>query len=201
MNWHISTIGYRPASLAGMRGRRPALDGRDWHPAAGVHAAERVSSGMGFLLATLAPTPADGKLKLVRPMIRGTRFLATSLRLEEDRARKAAFRGRVKHKENRELWTLPVPNLNPQEPESPELYDLSSDPGEQCDVASEHPGRVRRMLASLEDWFDEVERDRKSIDGHDVKVRVLFSSIMVSRRCGATTRRAALRYSRPADSP
>ncbi len=34
---------------------------------------------------------------------------------------------------------------NPQ----PQLYNLANDPGEQHDLAAEHPERVRRMLAEL----------------------------------------------------
>jgi len=48
--------------------------------------------------------------------------------------------------------------------EAAEAYDLASDPGEQRDVASQHPDRVRRMLASLQEWFEDVERDRESIN-------------------------------------
>ena len=49
-------------------------------------------------------------------------------------------------------------------PEEPELFDLSSDPGEQNDLAKKYPDRVRKMLRELETWFEGVEADRRSID-------------------------------------
>ncbi len=109
----------------------------------------------------------DGDWKLVRPMIRGTRFFRDELCVsQEDRLRTAAFiEADMKHKENPEAVrrTLPVPRLEPQVPEPPELYDLANDPGEQHDLATRHPGRMRRMLGELECWFEEVEADRRSI--------------------------------------
>lgn len=109
----------------------------------------------------------DGDWKLVRPLIRGTRFFREEHCVSaEDWARTAAFiEADMKHKENPAavLNTVPVPRLKPQEPEPPELYDLAADPGEERDVAEEHPDRVRRMLGALEDWFDRVEADREAI--------------------------------------
>ena len=56
-------------------------------------------------------------------------------------------------------------NLPP--PESPELYDLSTDPGEGNDLAAEFPARVSDMLGQLETWFEEVEAERRTIS--DIK--------------------------------
>jgi hypothetical protein len=42
----------------------------------------------------------------------------------------------------------------------PELYDIAADRGEQINVAAQHPERVRRMLAELESWFEDVESER-----------------------------------------
>jgi arylsulfatase A len=39
---------------------------------------------------------------------------------------------------------------------TPRLYDLSTDIGEQTDLASEHPERVKTMLAALEAWKRDV---------------------------------------------
>ena len=59
---------------------------------------------------------------------------------------------------------LPVPRMKNFPPEEPELFDLSSDPGEQNNLASENPSRVRKMLRELETWFEKVEADRHSIN-------------------------------------
>ena len=109
----------------------------------------------------------EGRWKLVRPMIRGTRFFRDELCVsDEDRARTAAFvEADIKHKEDpRSIQELiPVPRLRPQRPEEPQLFDLSTDPGESTDLAPDHPGRVSRMLARLERWFEDVEADRATI--------------------------------------
>ena len=109
----------------------------------------------------------DGRWKLVRPMVRGTRFFRDELCVDdEDRARTAAFvEADIKHKEDPRSVrdVLPVPRLRRLPPEAPQLYDLARDPGEQRDLAEAHPGRVGRMVAKLEDWFDRVEADRATI--------------------------------------
>ncbi len=113
----------------------------------------------------------DGDWKLVRPLIRGTRFFRDENCVsDEDRNRTAAFiENDMKHKENPAavLGIVPVPRLKDQEPEPPELYDLSADPGESADLAAEHPDRVHRMLSALEGWFENVESDRRTIDWQD----------------------------------
>ena len=109
----------------------------------------------------------DGDWKLVRPMIRGTRFFRGELCVsDEDRARTAAFvEADMKHKENPRAVTetLPVPRLKPQQPEPPELYNLAVDPEEKRDLAAQDPDRVRRMLGGLEEWFESVEAERETI--------------------------------------
>ncbi len=110
----------------------------------------------------------DGGWKLVRPLIRGTRFFRDELCLaDEDRARTAVFvEADLRHKENPQAvrGTLPVPRLRPQVPEPPQLFNLAEDPGEERDLAAQFPDRVRRMLGELEEWFAEVEADRQTID-------------------------------------
>jgi len=111
----------------------------------------------------------DGDWKLVQPMISGTRFYADENLYvsKEDAARAAAFiEADIKHKGNPASLVdlLPVPRLRDFQPEAPELYDLSTDPGEEDDLAQRHPERVRRMLRDLETWFESVEEDRRSID-------------------------------------
>lgn len=161
-------------SLAGVtRPSGPALDGQDLSPLLLGEPAQvepRRFWQWNFYWPDVGTNAAirDGDWKLVRPMIRGTRFFRDELCLsDEDRARTAAFiEADMKHKENplavRSI--LPVPRLKPREPEPPELYDLADDPGEQRDLAAQHPDRVRRMLGQLEQWFEEVEEDRSTID-------------------------------------
>jgi len=59
---------------------------------------------------------------------------------------------------------LPIPNIRYPEAEEPELYNLSDDPGEKFNVASQYPDITHRLLVELETWFENVEKDRTSID-------------------------------------
>ena len=57
----------------------------------------------------------------------------------------------------------PDPEYILPEPPPVELFDLDNDPGEQRNLADEHPDRVSRMVAELENWFEDVEEDRRRI--------------------------------------
>ena len=46
---------------------------------------------------------------------------------------------------------------------TPLLFNLSSDPLEKVDLAGQDPERVSRMMCELENWFEDVERDRAAI--------------------------------------
>ena len=161
-------------SLAGVpRPEGPALDGQDLSPMLQMEPCNvepRRFWQWNFYWPDIGTNAAvrDGDWKLVRPMIRGTRFFRDEMCVsDEDRARTAAFiEADMKHKEDPRSVSavLPVPRLRPQEPEAPELYDLSSDPGEQRDLAAQHPDRVRRMLGALEEWFERVEAERRTIE-------------------------------------
>jgi hypothetical protein len=59
----------------------------------------------------------------------------------------------------------------------PQLFNLSFDPLEACDLSEAHPDVVLRMMRDLENWFDDVERDRRTIPGRQY-------------RCGAAMRLA-----------
>jgi arylsulfatase A len=111
----------------------------------------------------------DGKWKLVRPMIEGTRFFAPELyQTPDDLALNKAFvAADLAHKQDPASITeiVPVPRIRMPEPEPLELYDLEADPGETHDLAARHPDRVSRMQARLEDWFERVEADRRTIAG------------------------------------
>jgi len=47
------------------------------------------------------------------------------------------------------------------EPQSPELYDLASDPYENDNLAHQYPEKMSAMKHSLENWFISVEKDRE----------------------------------------
>ena len=160
-------------SMAGIpRPGGQALDGHDLSPlleGRGLAHEPRQFWQWNFYWPDIGTNAAirDGRWKLVRPMIRGTRFFRDEMCVsDEDRARTAAFvEADIKHKEDPQSIQdlIPVPRLRPQRPEEPQLFDLAADPGESTDLAPDHPGRVRRMLAQLERWFEDVEADRATI--------------------------------------
>ena len=102
-------------------------------------------------------------------MISGTRYFSKELYVsEEDELRTKAFTDAdTQHKRDPQSVTelLPIPRVKLPDPEPPELYNLSQDPGELRDLASEHPERVSRMLGELETWFEDVEAERRTIPG------------------------------------
>lgn len=111
----------------------------------------------------------EGDWKLVRPMITGTRYYQNPdlFVSEEDAARTTAFiAADIKHKEDPTSVTelLPIPKIKYPAAEEPELFNLADDPGEQNNVAREHPDITRRLLDELQTWFDNVEADRQTIN-------------------------------------
>jgi arylsulfatase A len=70
-----------------------------------------------------------------------------------------------KHPEEfRDAWPdhhVPDPQL--EQPAAAQLFNLAWDPQETCDLAAGHPDRVSKMIADLETWFEDVERDRQAI--------------------------------------
>jgi arylsulfatase A len=96
----------------------------------------------------------DGDWKLVRPAIPDL-MLVTEPDRAIDRALNYRQPGAITA-----IDTSPLPSFDPGPPPAPLLFDLSSDPFEEHDLASEHPDRVRRMGNSLDSWFESVERDR-----------------------------------------
>jgi hypothetical protein len=102
-------------------------------------------------------------------MIEGTRFFAPELyQTPDDLALNKAFvAADLAHKQDPSSITeiVPVPRIRMPAPEPLELYDLEADPGETHDLAAEHPDRVARMQAALENWFERVEADRRTIAG------------------------------------
>lgn len=58
----------------------------------------------------------------------------------------------------------PEPARELPSPPAPQLFNLAEDPLEQTDLAAQHPDHVSRLLRELENWFEDVERDRRSIE-------------------------------------
>ncbi len=58
----------------------------------------------------------------------------------------------------------PDPPRDVPPPPAPELYNIADDPLERANVAEQHPEVVSRLLGELEEWFEDVEADRRSID-------------------------------------
>ncbi len=50
-------------------------------------------------------------------------------------------------------WKLILPHLPNRPNREPELYDLKKDPHEKNNLAGEHPERVRRLKAKINDWW------------------------------------------------
>ncbi|MFW5688152.1 MAG: sulfatase-like hydrolase/transferase [Spirochaetota bacterium] len=98
----------------------------------------------------------DANWKLVRPQIAEAmevpdiHHLRTSMYEPEYFIRNGIFRGD------------PAREVPPPPP--PELYDISTDPREERDLAASHPEIVARLEGELERWFESVEADRRSID-------------------------------------
>jgi arylsulfatase A len=99
----------------------------------------------------------DGDWKLVRPSISAL-MQVTDADREIDRALNLQQPNRIRH-----VDTSPLPEFEVGEPPAALLFDVAADPFEQHDLAAEHPERVARMTAALEEWFESVEADRTAI--------------------------------------
>jgi hypothetical protein len=55
----------------------------------------------------------------------------------------------------------PTVQLGPTQP--PLLFNIRNDPHERNDLAAADPDRVARLGRELDNWFEDVERDRRSI--------------------------------------
>jgi arylsulfatase A len=105
----------------------------------------------------------DGDWKLVRPAIEGIRYASPA-----DEAIAARYvETDIAYKYHPEQVTALSPDPEPKrvipEPPSPELYNIRQDPLEQENLADREPEKARHMLAALETWFEEVERERLAI--------------------------------------
>lgn len=97
----------------------------------------------------------DGRWKLVRPPIPEV-FRITKEDGEMDR--------RIKYypEEFKDIYRGPLPKLILPNPLAPQLFDIEKDPYEMNDLATQYPQIVERMLSELEEWFNEVENERRA---------------------------------------
>lgn len=112
----------------------------------------------------------DGDWKLVRPVI----DMKYASEEDEDLARRYVQRD-IDYKYTRHDvtgiadWPEPI-NRRPDIP-SPQLFNLADDPGEERDLANEHPDRADEMLKVLEEWFETVESERLNIASENLQPR------------------------------
>ena len=71
------------------------------------------------------------------------------------------------HEPERLIKSGPIPDPEPPrtvpDPPPPELYNISEDPLEKTNLADKYPDKARRLLCDLENWFEEVEQERATI--------------------------------------
>ena len=104
----------------------------------------------------------DGDWKLVRP--------ALSLEPSTDEGRRLAEEYVLldiayKYEPERitEIRRWPEPERVVDDPSTPLLYNIADDPLEKQDLWDKHPERGAKMLNDLENWFEEVESERRTI--------------------------------------
>ena len=104
----------------------------------------------------------DGDWKLVRP--------ALSLEPSTDEGRRLAEEYVLldiayKYEPERitEIMRWPEPERVVDDPSTPLLYNIADDPLEKQNLWDKHPERGDKMLNDLENWFEEVESERRTI--------------------------------------
>lgn len=96
----------------------------------------------------------DGNWKLVRPPLWETMHVS-----KED----LDIDNMLKYEPEKitDISRGPEPQRVVPQPPAPMLFNLKDDPFETTDLANQHPEIVKRMLNSLEEWFAEVDRERR----------------------------------------
>jgi arylsulfatase A len=98
----------------------------------------------------------DGDWKLIRPWRDGAmnvpdiQWLAVSMYGPEHFIHNGIFRP-------------PYPAVKIGPPTPPLLFNIRDDPGETRDLSAAEPDRVRRLGVILDNWFDEVEAERRAL--------------------------------------
>ena len=105
----------------------------------------------------------SGNWKLVRPVNSGIHFASAEDEELADRYVEKDIEYKYQPENIPEIFRWPEPNRVVPDPPPVELYDLSSDPNEEHNLASDQPQRVTKMLNELESWFEEVETERQAI--------------------------------------
>ena len=104
----------------------------------------------------------DGPWKLVRPQL-----AIRPATPEAEQAMKRYVEVDIEYKYHPEnvtdIMDDPEPERIVPDPLPPELYNIEEDPFETENLAQTEPVRVSRMLTELENWFEEVENERRSI--------------------------------------
>ena len=108
----------------------------------------------------------EGSWKLVRPNV-GMQPATAEDQRRWDRYVELDIEYKYHPERVTDILRDPDPEYILPEPPAVELYNIDSDPKEERSVAAEHPDRVRRMLAELETWFEEVEEERRRIPPDD----------------------------------
>jgi arylsulfatase A-like enzyme len=85
--------------------------------------------------------------------------LAPILRGEADAlpGDRATFLQYRQYTEPPEKWESAVVTRRWRLVKGAELYDIAADPGQECDVAADHPQVVARLREQFEDWWAEIE--------------------------------------------
>ena len=63
-----------------------------------------------------------------------------------------------------DIFHPPYPERHIPEPHPVELYNIKEDPLEQNNLATKYPDKTRKLLTDLENWFEEVEKERLTIN-------------------------------------
>lgn len=107
-------------------------------------------------LVTVNAAMREGPWKLVRPAIReAMQVSAEDLQMDQ----------RLKYPPETisDIMQGPEPHRTVLAPEPPLLFNVDDDPFEERDLAATQPERISSMLHALEQWFEQVEHERRRI--------------------------------------
>ncbi len=104
----------------------------------------------------------DGDWKLVRPAI-DIPYAAEKDRELAERYVLMDIAYKYEPQKVTRIFDWPEPNRIVPDPLAAELYNIAEDPREQHNLADQYPQRTSSMLAQLDEWFHEVEAERRTI--------------------------------------